>query len=245
MEELIEGVNARTCTSCGELKHRDSFANNKCDKTLGKQYTCKACQAEYRAKNRERASQLRRERYLRNKDKENTATKLYYQQNKEWFAEYKKQYRLDNAEAIQQYGKEYNKLNSESNKEYQKEYYLLNKERVGITHAEYYANNKESVQQAHAKWRQENPEVVTALSAKRRSSQLQRTPCWLTEEDYKAIEDFYYLAKALTEATGIQHVVDHIIPLQGTLVSGLHHPNNLQILTRIENASKGNKFKPF
>ncbi|MDM0041827.1 HNH endonuclease signature motif containing protein [Variovorax sp. J22R193] len=79
-----------------------------------------------------------------------------------------------------------------------------------------------------------------AASAKRRASKLQRTPAWA---DLKAIQAFYAEAKRLTLATGIVHHVDHIIPLQGKTVSGLHVANNLQILTAAENLKKNNRFE--
>ena len=74
---------------------------------------------------------------------------------------------------------------------------------------------------------------------KRKASLIQRTPKWADIEKIKA---FYIELERLTKETGILHEVDHIIPLQGKFVSGLHVHNNLQILTRSENRSKGNNF---
>jgi 5-methylcytosine-specific restriction endonuclease McrA len=48
----------------------------------------------------------------------------------------------------------------------------------------------------------------------------------------------------MTKETGINYEVDHIIPLQGKLASGLHVYNNLQIITQSENRSKNNKYTP-
>lgn len=65
------------------------------------------------------------------------------------------------------------------------------------------------------------------------------TPKWA---DLDAIKQFYIEAQRLTKETGIPHEVDHIIPIQGKIVSGLHVPENLQILTAEENQRKNAKF---
>jgi len=70
--------------------------------------------------------------------------------------------------------------------------------------------------------------------AKRRAAKLQRTVAWA---DLAAISDFYMKCPEGYE-------VDHIIPLQGKLVSGLHVENNLQYLKQRENRSKSNKYTP-
>ena len=66
---------------------------------------------------------------------------------------------------------------------------------------------------------------------------MNQTPKWA---DFNKIQSFYIEAERLTKETGTPHEVDHIIPLQGKLVSGFHVHNNLQILTRSKNRSKGN-----
>lgn len=65
----------------------------------------------------------------------------------------------------------------------------------------------------------------------------QATPSWANT---LAIEEMYIQARMLTTSTGIKHEVDHIIPIKGAVVSGLHVEYNLQILTKTQNRDKWN-----
>lgn len=58
-----------------------------------------------------------------------------------------------------------------------------------------------------------------------------------------SIRDFYVLAQKLTYETGIPHEVDHVIPLQGKRVSGLHVENNLCVVPMVENRRKHNHYE--
>ena len=68
-------------------------------------------------------------------------------------------------------------------------------------------------------------------------------PKWLTESDLLHIKCKYQLASMLSKNTGEEWQVDHIIPLNGKFVSGLHVPNNLQVITAKENQQKLNKYE--
>lgn len=68
----------------------------------------------------------------------------------------------------------------------------------------------------------------------------QATPKWLTKLHWEEMEAIYAEAKRITDETGVAMHVDHIVPIRGESVRGLHVPWNLQILTAQENISKSN-----
>ena len=76
----------------------------------------------------------------------------------------------------------------------------------------------------------------------RRLGKIQRTPAWLTDNDHWMIGQAYELAALRSKMTGFVWHVDHVIPLQGKTVSGLHTPYNLQVIPAAVNISKSNKF---
>lgn len=110
---------------------------------------------------------------------------------------------------------------------------------------QYIKENKEHVAKRHQEYKKRNRAVYTAIENKRRAAKLQRTPAWLTEKDHKVIEAKYAMSLWLSEVVGQQYHVDHIIPLQGKNVSGLHIPDNLRIIPAKENMSKNNKWSGY
>jgi len=95
---------------------------------------------------------------------------------------------------------------------------------------------------AGCKWAYNNKAKCAAKSMARHALKLGRTPRWLTEDDKQSIAKLYVLARELSYRTGVEYQVDHILPLQGRHVSGLHVPSNLQVITATLNKSKGNKY---
>jgi len=104
--------------------------------------------------------------------------------------------------------------------------------------------NHENTKLVKTAYKKNNPSKTLALGAKRRSAQLKRTPTWLTENDHWMIEQAYELSVLRTKLFGFAWHVDHIIPLQGKYVSGLHVPINLQVIPATENLRKANKHLP-
>lgn len=86
---------------------------------------------------------------------------------------------------------------------------------------------------------QRRQEVLAWNAEKRRAALSVATPSWA---DLVAIEAFYVESRRLTAETGVLHEVDHIVPIQGRRVCGLHVEWNLQILTKTDNVKKHSRF---
>jgi hypothetical protein len=104
--------------------------------------------------------------------------------------------------------------------------------------------NPDKKADSNRSFRQNNKGLVASYAANYRSSKLERTPKWITQQDIADIKSIYKMCNKISTKTGIKHHVDHIIPLQGVLVSGLHIPSNLQVIPSSLNLSKGNTYSP-
>lgn len=138
-----------------------------------------------------------------------------------------------------------------------KKYYNNNKEKILKIMKKKYPDKKEKLMLYDKKYRQENVLKIKKyrkeykkqnsarynfINNKRRAKKLKATPNWLSNVDIKNIENMYIKAKQLEKEDGILRHVDHIIPLQGKGVCGLHVPWNLQILTAKQNLVKNNRY---
>jgi len=101
----------------------------------------------------------------------------------------------------------------------------------------YYENNRELVNSIKRKYsKSERGKAVNCEKQRRRFARLkQGIPIEITEEELRQIQEIYQEAQHLTFTTGVQYDVDHIVPL---FEGGLHHPNNLQVITHEEHLMK-------
>lgn len=99
------------------------------------------------------------------------------------------------------------------------------------------SENKEAVKKARDKWASNNTHKLREKGMRRYASQTQQTPNWLNKGHMVEIEGFYFFCKIFK---GYQ--VDHIVPIRGKTVSGMHVPWNLQVLTAEQNRAKSNSF---
>lgn len=151
--------------------------------------------------------------------------KRLYQENKEERKKQSKEYALKT------------KVLSEKTR---KKWYEKNKAKKLAYHKEWSAKNKNYLKFYQKQWRAENRDICNFHEAKYRSDKLQRTPIWA---DLSAMQLEYELAAWCSKVMGVKYHVDHIIPLRGKFVSGLHVPSNLQVIPATDNLVKSNKFK--
>ena len=135
-----------------------------------------------------------------------------------------------------EYFKNYNK--SEAGQKSKQTYYEKNKSLV-IAKAQ--ARTDEDKRRYKKKHKLNNPDMYKELTSLRRRRFRDATPKWLTAEDKMEIRLKYRLAIELSRSTNIRHAVDHIIPLHGDNICGLHVPWNLEVITQEENLKKYNK----
>ncbi len=130
-------------------------------------------------------------------------------------------------------------------KKAREKYLLSNQEKRLQTSKRYYERNKSKCQESSRRYIKENFDKVravkTAAQKKRHSGKILRTPHWLAPEHIEAMKLRYKEARWMTNRTGVKHHVDHIVPLNGSNVSGLHVPWNLRVIPARENMRRGNK----
>ena len=112
-----------------------------------------------------------------------------------------------------------------------------------IRSAEWRRNNPDhpGTKAAKRAYKAKYPAKRQADVAKRRSAKLTRTPRWLTADDFWMLEEAYSLAQLRSYLFGFSWHVDHVYPLQGRVVSGLHTPYNVQVIPGVENIRKANR----
>lgn len=154
---------------------------------------------------------------------------------------YQKKYREENKDSVKEYHKNRYETKKESLKVARRAYYLRNKERIAKVQQKWYEDNKESYQEYKRKWLAENKDLTNCRAARRRASKRKATPDWLTDSDNRCIRAIYEMSSRLSECLGVKHHVDHIVPLKGKGVCGLHVPWNLRAIPAKWNFIKGNK----
>jgi hypothetical protein len=256
----------KICSKCNIEKSFESFNKNSHRKD-GLYPSCKQCVAKYNKTNKEARSVAKKayyeankkiisekakEAYSENRDVALARSKKYREANRDHYLEYSKNYYANNKDIFIEYArlnsdkiklksKLYRENNIENVLEYELKYREDNREILAEKARNYYSLNRDNCLARLNEYRKNNPEKFTALNAKRRAAKLNATPEWLTKEQLQEIEELFLCAKMFKLYTGEEYHVDHIIPLQGNNVCGLHVPWNLQVIPAKDNLTKSNK----
>jgi len=205
------------CNTCKTEKPRSEFNKHKRMRD-GLASQCRECKkvtdAKYRAENAEKISEGKRKCYQRRKEH-------YNKKSLEWA-----------------------RNNPEARKDIVNRSYEKNREAKLAYSTKYRAENKERYKVWVRNWVERNRDLDRAKHSRRRVAKLNAQPSWLTEDQEAEINHFYTVARDCEIVTGEPYHVDHIVPLQGKDICGLHVPWNLQVLPADLNLSKSNKHDP-
>lgn len=100
--------------------------------------------------------------------------------------------------------------------------------------------NAARMRELRAAWWKANPEAAAAYYAKRRAQKESATPLWFGDFDVFAVREAYHLSRMRKRVTGFDWHVDHVVPLQGKRVCGLHVAINLAVIPATLNLKKSN-----
>lgn len=165
--------------------------------------------------------------------------KRVYQNNREEYI--RKQLARDalRVEERAEYQKEYYKQNRDKFIETASAYYESNKEYISERNKKFYQENRQRILEEKRRWAEENRETVSARNSYNRAKRSLRFV-----GEFDEINEIYREC-ALRRRDGEDVHVDHIVPLQGKLASGLHIPANLAIIPAKENHAKYSSFTPY
>jgi hypothetical protein len=153
--------------------------------------------------------------------------KLYREKNKDKLRAYRQAWRKDNPDKRLEQSRRYAKKHPDVLKEKSLRWRLANPERAAVV---------------SRKTRQKCKARILANKAKLRANKRNRTPIWVDKDHLWLIKEVYELAVLRTKMFKFEWHVDHIVPLNGKLVSGLHVIENLQVIPGTENLLKNNKY---
>lgn len=253
--------NKKTCPSCEKEKTLSDF--HRCKKSKdGHKFVCKSCRNRknklLRFKKSMKANMLtpvgykqpnpnrwqkcktcKTKKPIEKFSKSNRHTLGVMKECSKCLHQSRKKYQTpESMEKIAIQRKEYKEKNKDLIKEKNLEYRKENKEKIKKAQEAYRLNNPEKVKSSKKRWEINNPEKVAEKRFKRRILEKQSIPEW-SESD--KIKNVYEKAKWLGSLTGLKYHVDHIVPINGKEVCGLHVWANLQILEASINCAKGNR----
>tara|TARA_R110000868_G_C10770983_1_gene754720 strand:+ start:197 stop:877 length:681 start_codon:yes stop_codon:yes gene_type:complete len=156
---------------------------------------------------------------------------------------YKSKHGLHCAACKAIYNKTYREANAQRIAEQKLKWKIENRAHVEKQSRLYSLANPDKKTAARKKWSAANPGKDNASKQLNAQARQKRVPTWLSDDELWMIEQAYELAALRTKMFGFAWHVDHVIPLCGKKVSGLHTPYNLQVIPAVENLRKSNRME--
>ena len=217
-------IQNKICSCCfQELLREDFYKDSSAPDKLS--YHCKLCVKskvkDYQAENKESISAVGRQKYQERKENDPTKHQERLSQNKLNYLENKESRRITARLWVEN-----------------------NPDKVQACKMRYSKKHRKRLNKESAEYRKQHRPKYAFLSTKRRASKSKAMPKWLTKEDIEFMEMCYVVRDQMSELHGEIFHVDHIVPLQGKRVCGLHVPWNLRIVSKDVNLTKGSKLEP-
>ncbi len=177
-----------------------------------------------------------------NTEKVKATRAAYSGQNLEKLAAAQRDYRAANPASVAASAKRSYDSNREAILAAKKIYTATNADKIAERNSEQYTKNR-AARLAYARdYLKLYPERVALCAARYRAAKIERTASWDDELTDLVVTEAFDLARLRADATGMKWHVDHVVPLQGKKVSGLHVWNNIAVIPAVSNLKKSNRF---
>lgn len=191
---------------------------------------------------KEYANALRRADRAANSEAWKAKDRLRYELNREKKKAEVKAYRDRNKELVRERDRLRNAVRAAVMNEKRKQQRLADVEGARQKDRERYQREREVKLERAKDYAKRNRPACNARGKLRAERKRRQAPAWLTDLDREHFKLIYEAASALSKEFGVLMHVDHIVPLRGENVSGLHVPWNLQVIPARENHEKSNRF---
>lgn len=215
---MTSELDVKCCTKCGTVKPLSEFYVSKVLKS-GRRSRCVLCELDGAA---EKSAIW----HSKNKDRANANSKAWYERNKEKAAEY---------------ARDWTKAHRDSRKDSNRRYRAANKEKIAAAARARKEANPELRKAAVSKYEAKNRDKRQASSKGRRAAVCAASQPFDKELDDLVLSEAQVLSSLRKKITGGEWHIDHIEPLRGKNVCGLHNAYNIQVVPAQYNRSKGNK----